>query len=405
MRIGVCGGAGDPERAMTLKDARDQTSALRFEVEAEDERTGARAGKLWTPHGVVETPVFMPVGTQGTVKTVSPEDLTRSGVSMIVANAYHLYLRPGAALVRQAGGLHGFVGWSRSILTDSGGFQVLSMADLNRVTDEGVRFRSHLDGSSHFFTPESVISLQVDLGADVIMCFDQCTPYPCTRVYAQAATARTIDWAKRCAQTFSVLRSRPEKEGCEQALFGIVQGSTFSDLRARCAQALAELVFPGYALGGLSVGEPKSATEEMVAVVLEHLPREKPRYLMGVGFPEDLIAGVSQGIDMFDCVMPTRNARNGTVFTRRGKLVVKNADFQTDFRPIDPECACTTCREFSRAYLRHLFQAGELLGPRLATVHSLFFYQGLMREMRLAILENRFYDWTKEFLDRYESGW
>jgi len=380
-------------------------SAIRFEIEAVDDQTGARAGKLHTPHGVVETPVFMPVGTQGTVKTVSPEDLSICGVSMILANAYHLYLRPGASIVRRAGGLHRFMSWPGSILTDSGGFQVFSMSDLSRVTDEGVRFRSHLDGSSHLFTPESVVALEVDLGADVIVCLDQCPPYPSTPAFAGAAAERTVEWAGRCARTFGDLKSRPEEQDRPQGLFGVVQGGTFADLRTRCADALVEIGFPGYAIGGLSVGEPKSAMEEMVGVTLGRLPSGTPRYLMGVGFPDDLVLGVSLGVDMFDCVMPTRNARNGTVFTRRGKLVVKNAEYQSDFRPLDPECPCPTCRGFSRAYLRHLFQAGEILAPRLATVHSLYFYQWLMREMRLAILDGGFYDWRREFLDRYEAGW
>ncbi|MCK4546512.1 MAG: tRNA guanosine(34) transglycosylase Tgt [Candidatus Eisenbacteria sp.] len=379
--------------------------AIRFEIEATDERTGARAGKLHTPHGIVETPAFMPVGTQATVKTLSPDDLRTCGVSMILANAYHLYLRPGATVVREAGGLHRFMSWDGSILTDSGGFQVFSMADLNRISDDGVEFRSHLDGSRHMFTPESVIRLEVDLGADVIMLLDQCAAYPCTHVYAEAATERTLNWARRCLQTFRDLKSGPTEAGRPQALFGIVQGSTFPDLRARCAQELAGMDFPGYAVGGLSVGEPKSAMEDMVDVSLEYLPEEKPRYLMGVGFPDDLVAGVSHGIDMFDCVMPTRNARNGTVFTRRGKLVVKNAEYQADLDPIDPKCECSTCRTFSRAYLRHLFQTGEILGPRLATLHSIFFYQWLMQKMRLAILENRFYSWRREFLETYEGGW
>jgi queuine tRNA-ribosyltransferase len=383
----------------------NHAGAVRFEVEAVDERTGARAGKLHTPHGAVETPVFMPVGTQATVKTLTPEDLRASGVSMILANAYHLYLRPGQALVRLAGGVHGFMGWPGSVLTDSGGFQVFSMADLNRVTDEGVRFRSHLDGSAHLFTPESVVSLEVDLGADVVMCFDQCTPYPCTRAYAEAATLRTTDWARRSADAFRAAKRDPAEAGRPQALFGIVQGSTFEDLRVRSAEALREIDFPGYAIGGLSVGEPKSALEEMVRATLDHLPPSAPRYLMGVGFPDDLVLGVSLAVDMFDCVMPTRNARNGTVFTRRGKLVVKNAEYRSDFEPLDPECDCPTCRDFTRAYLRHLFQAGEILGPRLATVHSVHFYQWLMREMRLAILENRFYDWRSKFLETYEAGW
>jgi queuine tRNA-ribosyltransferase len=279
------------------------------------------------------------------------------------------------------------------------------MADLNRISDEGVRFRSHLDGSSHLFTPEGVMQLEVDLGADVIMPLDQCTSYPCTHAYAKAATDRTMDWAGRCVSTFIDIKSRPEEEGRPQALFGIVQGSTFQDLRTECARQLAAMDLPGYAIGGLSVGEPKSAMEEMIDASLDPLPEEKPRYLMGVGFPDDLVAGVYHGVDMFDCVMPTRNARNGTVFTRRGKLVVKNAEHQSDFDPIDPECECPTCREFSRAYLRHLFQAGEILGPRLATLHSIYFYEWLMRKMRLAILENRFYSWRSEFLEMYEGGW
>lgn len=364
-----------------------------FQLVKGDDKASARVGVLTTPHGVVHTPAFIPVGTQGTVKTLSPKELEEVGAEIILGNTYHLYLRPGPEVIAQAGGLHRFISWNRSLLTDSGGFQVFSLAELNRVTEEGVSFQSHLDGSFHFFTPEKVIEIQHLLGADIIMALDECTPYPCSYEYARSSTQLTIRWAQRCKAAHG--------NNWDQLLFGIVQGSTYADLRKTCARALVELEFPGYAIGGLSVGEPKTAMFEMIDATVPHLPPDRPRYLMGVGLPEDLIECVTRGIDMFDCVIPTRNARNGTVFTSRGKLVVKNAEYAQDFDPIDPECECYTCRNFSRAYIRHLFQAGEMLAPRLTTIHNLHFFLKLMREMREAILEERFDHWRHGFLDRY----
>ena len=366
-----------------------------FTITKEDTDTSARVGILSTPHGRVETPVFMPVGTQGTVKTLSPGELRDTGAHIILGNTYHLYLRPGSDVIAEAGGLHAFMSWERPILTDSGGYQVFSLADLNKITEEGVTFQSHWDGSYHHFTPESVIQIQHALGADIIMALDECTPYPCSHEYAQRSQEMTLRWARRC-------KSGHNNKGA-QALFGIVQGSTYPDLRERSAVALVDLDFDGYAIGGLSVGEPKSVMYEMIAAAEAHLPREKPRYLMGVGKPEDLVRGVSLGADMFDCVIPTRNGRNGTLFTHQGKLVVKNAEYARDFRPIDGECSCYTCRTFSRAYLRHLFQAGEMLAPRLATLHNIHFFLDLMKQVREAILEGCFVSWRKNFEESYAN--
>jgi len=372
-----------------------------FDVITSDDRTAARNGRLITPHGEVLTPTFMPVGTQGTVKTLSPRDLQEIGAGIILGNTYHLYLRPGPEIVRTAGGLHEFISWDRPILTDSGGYQVFSLADLNRIAEEGVTFQSHLDGSYEIFTPEGTMEIQHDLGADIIMCFDECTPYPSTHQAARTSMERTVRWARRCQQRH---RQFQESDGHAQALFGIIQGSTYADLRQECADTLVDMDFPGYALGGLSVGEPKTAMFEMIDAAVPRLPEQKPRYLMGVGFPQDIIAAVARGVDMFDCVLPTRNARNGSVFTSEGPLVVKNAVYARDFGPLDPECDCYTCRNFSRAYLRHLFQAGELLAPRLATLHSLAFYMRLMGEIRRSIAEGRFTSWSRTFLERYRLG-
>ncbi len=344
----------------------------------------------------------MPVGTQGTVKAMTPQGLSEAGAEIILGNAYHLYLRPGLETVRRMGGLQRFTGWNRPMLTDSGGFQVFSLAELRRIREEGVEFQSHLDGSRHTFTPESVTELQLGLGADIIMCFDECIPYPSSYQYTEDSTARTARWAKRCRSTF---RERAGKgETTSQALFGIIQGGVFQDLRRRSAQELVELDFDGYALGGLAIGEPKEATWEAVAAAAEVLPAEKPRYMMGVGFPEDIIQGVSLGIDMFDCVMPTRNARTGTLFTSGGKLVIKNARYAEDSAPVDEECDCYLCRSFSRAYLRHLFMSGEMTGAMLATGHNLRFYLKMMEGMRRAIGEGGFDVWRSDFLSRYNRG-
>jgi queuine tRNA-ribosyltransferase len=340
----------------------------------------------------------MPVGTQGTVKAMTPQALVESGAEIILGNAYHLYLRPGLEIIKKLGGLHRFTGWDRPILTDSGGYQVFSLAELRKISEEGVSFQSHLDGSRHLFTPENVTQLQMGLGADIIMCFDECIPYPSSRQYTEESTARTSRWAKRCRETFLGIGDG------SQSLFGIVQGGTYGDLRRRSAGELVDIGFEGYAIGGLAIGEPKEATWEAVAAAVENLPDDRPRYMMGVGFPEDIIQGVSLGVDMFDCVMPTRNARTGTLFTSCGKLAIKNARYAADERPVDEGCDCYACRRFSRAYLRHLFMSGEMTGAMLATAHNLRFYLGMMEAMRAAIGEGRLEDWRAGFLSRYSGG-
>jgi queuine tRNA-ribosyltransferase len=370
---------------------------LEFRIVAQDAETKARAGELVTPHGVVETPVFMPVGTQATVKTLAPSDLEAIGARIILSNAYHLYLRPGTRIIRESGGLHRFMGWNGAILTDSGGYQIFSLASLNRITEDGLEFQSHLDGSRHFMSPEQNVAIQRDIGADIIMALDECVAYPAERGYAERSQELTTRWAERARDAW---RENPG----EQSLFGIVQGATYADLRRTSASALAQLDLPGYAIGGLAVGEPKGAMREMIDVAVAELPRSKPLYFMGQGFPEDIIGSVTQGVDMFDCVMPTRNARKGSVFTSRGKLVVKNAVYAEDQRPLDQECGCYTCRNFSRAYVRHLFAAEEMLAGRLASLHSLTFYVSMMREMRASIIEGRFGDWRRSFMSKYEAG-
>jgi queuine tRNA-ribosyltransferase len=370
--------------------------AFNFSLLKKDKKSSARLGKLTTSHGEVNTPVFMPVGTQATVKTLSPQDLMDLGAEIILSNTYHLFLRPGHELIREFGGLHRFMGWDRPILTDSGGFQVFSLAELRKVSDDGVTFQSHLDGGAkHFITPEDAVAIQEVLGADIIMAFDECIPFPATKDYAQESLERTLRWAKRC---------REAQKDTGQALFGIVQGGMYPDLRKFSSKALVEIGFDGYALGGLSVGETKPMMYEMIESSVPFLPEDRPRYLMGVGTPEDLVEGVERGIDMFDCVMPTRNARNGTFFTTFGKLVIKNSRYERDKVPIDPACGCYTCRNFSRAYLRHLFNAGEVLALRLGTIHNLFFYLTLMRKIRQSLEEGRFREFKKEFLAKRENS-
>ncbi|MGB8656584.1 MAG: tRNA guanosine(34) transglycosylase Tgt [Candidatus Zixiibacteriota bacterium] len=373
-----------------------------FSVVKKDKNSGARVGVIRTPHGEVNTPVFMPVGTQASVKTLSSEDLKDVGAEMILGNTYHLYLRPGHQLVEKAGGLHKFMSWDRPILTDSGGFQVFSLNSLTKTSEEGVRFQSHLDGSYHLFTPEKVMEIEHALGADVIMALDEPAFYPCSFEQAERANRLTVNWAKRCKQTHEEMNRKAFKHG--QALFGIIQGGTYPELRKRSAQSLVEMDFPGYAIGGLSLGEPKSNTWEMVELSAERIPTEKPRYLMGVGTPEDIVEAVSRGVDMFDCVLPTRNARNASVFTRYGKLIIKNAEYAEDFFPIDQECGCSTCRNYSRAYLRHLFNTGEISVLRLSTIHSLYFYMELTRSAREAILSDSFPEWKREFLETYRTN-
>ncbi len=363
-----------------------------FDLIKEDERTGARAGMMHTLHGHIATPVFAPVGTQATVKSMTPVDLRELGATLILANTYHLYLRPGTDLVAQLGGLHRFMGWDGPILTDSGGFQVFSLEGLRQVSDKGVTFHSHIDGSTHTLTPELVIAAQEKLGADIIMAFDEC-PDPTDYDYNRQAMERTHGWAERCLAA---------KTRSDQALFGIVQGGIFADLRAESAAFLTSLDFDGYGIGGLSVGETKPQMHAMLEVLHPLLPRHKPRYLMGVGSPEDLFECVARGVDQFDCVLPTRIARNGAVFTRWGRLNLRNAQFAEDPGPIEEDCACYTCRTFSRAYLRHLIIAKEITGLRLATLHNLHFMLETMRRIRQSILDGTFADYRADFLALYQ---
>jgi len=364
-----------------------------YELVHTDRETGARAGILHTAHGDVPTPVYCPVGTQATVKSLDPRDLAELGAPMILGNTYHLYLRPGADLIERMGGLHAFMGWHGPILTDSGGYQVFSLRDLRRVDDEGVTFRSHIDGSKHRFTPESVVRIQEQLGSDIAMVLDECAE-PEDRAYNAEALRRTHLWAERC------LRAHGR---ADQALFGIVQGGIFEDLRAESAEHLASLGFPGYAIGGLSVGESKADMHRILGVLDPLLPTEKPRYLMGVGSPEDIVQCVARGVDMFDCVLATRLARNGAVFTPEGRLNLRNARFREDPNPIQADCGCYTCRTFSRAYLRHLIIAKEILAARLNTIHNLAFMLNLAKGARQAILENRFGAFRDAFLATYET--
>jgi queuine tRNA-ribosyltransferase len=364
-----------------------------FEVEARDGR--ARAGRLTTPHGEVETPVFMPVGTSGAVKAVLHRDLREIGARILLANTYHLMLRPGDALVAGLGGLHGFTGWDGPFLTDSGGYQVFSLAALRHLDEEGVRFRSHLDGSEHLLSPERSMEAQQRLGADIAMAFDECPPGDAPREVVAEATRRTTRWARR---------SREAHRRVDQWLFGIVQGGAHLDLRETSARELVEIGFPGYAVGGLSVGEPKAGRERVLEHLETILPVEKPRYLMGVGTPEDLVDGVAQGIDMFDCVLPTRNARNGQLFTSRGRLSIRNARHRDDPRPPDPDCPCPTCRTASRAYLRHLHLSNEMTAATLMTIHNLFFYVDIMKAIRQSIRLCRFEEWRRETLRRLAAA-
>ncbi len=364
-----------------------------FEIDTQCPETRARAGMLNTPHGSVSTPAFMPLATQGSVKTLSPADLRDVGAEMILGNTYHLYLRPGSQIVKQLGGLHKFMAWDSPMLTDSGGFQVFSLAHLREITDEGVRFQSHIDGSEHFLPPELAIDIQEELGADIIMAFDECVAYTDDVPLMREAMRRTHVWAERCL-------SRHRRE--DQALFGIVQGGTSPELRRESAKHLVSLDFPGYAIGGLSVGEPKHLMYSIARETAALLPEEKPRYLMGVGSPEDLLECVSYGIDMFDCALPTRIARNGAFLTRNGRLNISNSRFKDQSAPVDPYCNCYTCRTFSAAYLHHLFKCDELLAYRLATIHNLHFILDLMSAMHLAIQEGIFAEFKENFLANYQ---
>lgn len=373
---------------MEEKDVR-----FRFEF-VESQTTAARLGHLFTPHGRIDTPVFMPVGTAGTVKAVPHEMLRGLGIQLILANTYHLYLRPGHELIKQLGGLHRFIAWERGLLTDSGGYQILSLKQLRTIDEEGVTFRSHLDGSKHFISPELAIDIQTALGADIVMALDDCTPYPSSYEMTRQSLELTLRWAERCKTHFNSSR---------QALFGIVQGGIYPELRRLAVERIERLGFDGLAIGGLSVGEPKDILYEITEQTVGWLPKDKPRYLMGVGTPEDLVECVSLGIDMFDCVLPTRNARNGYLFTSKGKIIIKNARHAKEDRPLDDNCACVVCRTYSRAYLRHLYVSGEILSSILNTYHNLYFYLDIMKKIRQAIASNTFIDFKKEFLNAIAS--
>jgi queuine tRNA-ribosyltransferase len=366
-----------------------------FEVMKKERSSGARLGRVETNHGSFSTPAFFPVGTQGTVKSVTPEELKEIGVEVILGNTYHLYLRPGHETIGRLGGLHKFIHWDRPILTDSGGFQIFSLAKLRKISEDGVTFQSHIDGSLHFLTPERVIEIQRTLGSDIIMVLDECLPYPSPYEYSQASTALTIEWARRS------LNEMQKKDSC---LFAIIQGGIYRDLREECAHTLVKMDFQGYAIGGLSVGEPKSLMLSVLEWITPFLPEDKPRYLMGVGTPEDIIDAVKLGIDFFDCVLPTRNARNGMLFTPAGKVSIKQAKYAEDERPIDETCGCYTCRHYSRAYLRHLYLANEILSSRLNTIHNLFFYINFIKEIQKAIREDCLADFTKSTVSN-PLGW
>jgi queuine tRNA-ribosyltransferase len=384
-----------------MSEGRDLSTPFGFEVLTQSPDCGGRLGRLTTGHAVVDTPVFMPVGTVGSVKAVTFEQVEATGARLILGNTYHLYLRPGHELIHHFGGLHRFESWSGALLTDSAGFQVFSLSELNRITEDGVEFRSHLDGSKHFFSPELSMEVQLALGSDIVMAFDQCAPYGADPREVEAAVVRTTRWLKRCQEVFG---GRDYRRGWERVLFGIMQGGVDGDLRRRSAAEIVELDLPGYAIGGLSVGEPTSAMREMTDLAAGLLPPEKPRYLMGVGFPDDILAGVTAGVDMFDCVLPTRMARTGTVLTRDGRLVIKNQEYARDEAPIDAECGCPVCARHSRGYIRHLFQAREILGCTLATIHNLHFYQELMAGIRKTLAEGTFPDYARTMTARWTEG-
>ncbi len=368
-------------------------TAIRYELIKTCKQTGARLGRVHTPHGSFDTPAFMPVGTLATVKTMSPEELKEMGANIILGNTYHLWLRPGTEVIKAAGGLHKFMNWDSAILTDSGGFQVFSLSEFRKIEEEGVHFRNHLNGDKLFLSPEKAMEIQNILGSDIMMAFDECPPYPAEYDYMKKSVERTSRWAERCLKA----HARPEDQG----LFGIVQGGEYEDLRRQSAEDLVSLDFPGYAVGGLSVGEPKDVMNRTLEFTTPFLPKDKPRYLMGVGSPDSLIDGSIRGIDMFDCVLPTRIARNGTLMTSEGRLVVKNAKYAMDFGPLDPNCDCHVCQNYSRAYIRHLIRCDETFGIRLTSYHNVYFLLNLMKQVRQAIMEDRLGDFREEFFERY----
>jgi len=365
-----------------------------FNLVHQEKHTKARLGKITTGHGEINTPCFMPVGTHATVKGVAQRELLEAGAEIILSNAYHVFLRPGLEVIKKAGGLHKFISWDKPILTDSGGYQVFSLAILRKITDEGVEFQSHIDGMKHFFTPEEVMRIQNTLGSDIIMPLDECADYPCTKEHARIAMERTLEWAKR-----SKLAHGNER----QSLFGIIQGATYQDLRVECTKKMLDLDFDGYAIGGVSVGEPSNLIYDTIDWVSGFLPKGKVRYCMGIGYPEDLIEGIERGVDIFDCVIPTRFGRNGTAFTSTGKIVIRNSPYLEDFTPLDAECDCYVCKTFSRAYLRHLFNAKEMLGLMLVSYHNVYFFVNLVKSLRSAIAEDRFLEFKKEFLAKYNN--
>ena len=379
-----------------------------FKITHRDKQTNARVGILETPHGVIETPEFMPVGTQATVKALSNEEVKYCGAQIILGNTYHLYLRPGMDVIKNAGGLHRFMSWDGPILTDSGGFQIFSLATLMKVKKEGVKFQSHVDGSNHFLTPEDVVKLQHELGSDIMMVLDECLKYPCPKDKAEQSLELTNDWARRSKERFSVLGSRfskntyrsPITDNREPLLFGIVQGSTYPDLRKKSAEELVNIGFDGYAIGGLSVGEPKDLMYEMLENSVRYLPEDKPRYSMGIGMPHDFFNAIEMGVDMFDCVVPTRNARNGAAYTSEGRIIIRNGKYSKDLRPLSESCDCIVCKNYSRSYIRHLFNTEEILGLRLTSLHNVYFYVNLLKRIRGAIKEGGFLELKQEFKDK-----
>lgn len=367
---------------------------VNYELVAEDRKTGARAGLLHTPHGVFKTPMFMPVGTQATVKTVTPEELEEMGAQIILSNTYHLFLRPGTELIHEAGELHRFMNWNKGILTDSGGFQVFSLGAMRKITEEGVYFRSFLDGSKQFLSPEISIRAQEDLGSDIAMAFDECIPYPVNYEYARKSTERTTRWAKRCIKAH---------QRTDRGIFGIIQGGMYKDLRKQSAMEISSLPFDGMAVGGLSVGEPHDLMYDILEETIQWMPKGKARYLMGVGTPDCLVEGVARGVDMFDCVFPTRVARNGMAMIHTGRMNMKNKQYERDFRPIEESCGCYTCRNYTRAYIRHLYKSEELLVFRLVTIHNLYFLLQFMRDMREAIVQGNFSEFREHFMEHYKQ--
>ena len=367
---------------------------VNYELVAEDRKTGARAGLLHTPHGVFKTPMFMPVGTQATVKTVTPEELEEMGAQIILSNTYHLFLRPGTELIHEAGELHRFMNWNKGILTDSGGFQVFSLGAMRKITEEGVYFRSFLDGSKQFLSPEISIRAQEDLGSDIAMAFDECIPYPADYEYARKSTERTTRWARRCIKAH---------QRTDRGIFGIIQGGMYKDLRKQSAMEISSLSFDGVAIGGLSVGEPHDLMYDILEETTQWMPKGKARYLMGVGTPDCLVEGVARGVDMFDCVFPTRVARNGMAMIHTGRMNMKNKQYERDFRPIEESCGCYTCRNYTRAYIRHLYKSEELLVFRLVTIHNLYFLLQFMRDMREAIVQGNFSEFREHFMEHYKQ--